>query len=408
MINTISCNNLVDIMLTQQHYNEILIIDSRSILEHNDNHIKGSLHVSCSKMVKRRLQSGQISIIDLLDTSECDWLGCKTVVAYDQNTIDFNSVDDTHFFFVLVEKLFDCFHHVAVLQGGFTEFSYKYPKLCESKRKSGCALLSISTPCASTRGNCPPTKVLPFLYLGSEEDAQSEDILRTCRVKYVLNASQTAADTPHCASAHYLRIPVRDSSSENIVAWFQTAFDFIDKVKESDDHILLHCVGGVSRSATIAIGYVMRYLSLSLDNAYRYVKEKRPTISPNLNFMGQLVEYERELLKDTQLICTPFNELKLDAIKSTSYDFTKDTISRNEYDLTLGGAFPSPSSDDVFPSPSSDSIPSPSSMSASECSNELSSFTLERPFNLSLNFGASNSMKRNFSLQLPTSSGKET
>ena len=125
-------------------------------------------------------------------------------------------------------KLFHNDLYLFIL-GGFSEFSYKYPKLCDSKRKSGCALLSISTPCATSNRNCPPTKVLPFLYLGSEEDAQSEDILRTCRVKYVLNASQTAADTPHCNKAHYLRIPIRDSSNENIVAWFQTAFDFIGK-----------------------------------------------------------------------------------------------------------------------------------------------------------------------------------
>ena len=46
-------------------------------------------------------------------------------------------------------------------------------------------------------------------------------------------------------------------------------FLILDKVKESDDHVLVHCVGGVSRSATIAIAYVMKHFSLSLDNAYR-------------------------------------------------------------------------------------------------------------------------------------------
>lgn len=117
------------------------------------------------------------------------------------------------------------------IPGGFSEFAYKFPKLCDSKIKSSC-LLSISTPCASAGSlNCPPTKVLPFLYLGSEVDAQSEDILKTCRVKYILNASHTAVDSPYCKTGHYLKIPIKDNSSENIVAWFQTAFDFIGKSK---------------------------------------------------------------------------------------------------------------------------------------------------------------------------------
>jgi hypothetical protein len=59
--------------------------------------------------------------------------------------------------------------------------------------------------------------------------------------------------------------------------------------------VLVHCLAGISRSPTLAIAYIMRQLNLKHDEAYNYVKEKRQTISPNINFVGQLWEYEQQL-----------------------------------------------------------------------------------------------------------------
>ena len=54
-------------------------------------------------------------------------------------------------------------------------------------------------------------------------------------------------------------------------------------------------MAGISRSVTLTIAYLMSHFRMSMQNAYQFVKDKRPAISPNLNFMGQLVEFEREL-----------------------------------------------------------------------------------------------------------------
>jgi protein-tyrosine phosphatase len=59
--------------------------------------------------------------------------------------------------------------------------------------------------------------------------------------------------------------------------------------------VLVHCLAGVSRSVTVTVAYLMQKLHLSLNDAYDLVKRKKANISPNFNFMGQLLDFERSL-----------------------------------------------------------------------------------------------------------------
>lgn len=68
-----------------------------------------------------------------------------------------------------------------------------------------------------------------------------------------------------------------------------------DDVKAKNGCVFVHCHAGISRSATICIAYIMKAMQWDLSKAYEFVKEKRPCISPNLHFMGQLLEFEKQL-----------------------------------------------------------------------------------------------------------------
>lgn len=70
---------------------------------------------------------------------------------------------------------------------------------------------------------------------------------------------------------------------------------FSDEARDSKQGVLVHCLAGVSRSVTITVAYLMQTKKLTLNEAYDYVKTCKPNISPNFNFMGQLLEFQRSL-----------------------------------------------------------------------------------------------------------------
>lgn len=94
----------------------------------------------------------------------------------------------------------------------------------------------------------------------------------------------------------YLEIGIWDESDEDIRQYFSAAIAFIDKiVQDKGKRVLVHCAMGVSRSATIVIAYLMHKEGISLMDAFRKVKERRPCIEPNRGFQSQLIAYEAEL-----------------------------------------------------------------------------------------------------------------
>ncbi|TST73058.1 Dual specificity protein phosphatase 8 [Bagarius yarrelli] len=186
---------------------------------------------------------------------------------------------------------------------GFAAFSSCFPDVYESKPPPYLPL-SLSQPCLPV-ANLGPTRILPHLYLGSQKDVLSKDLMAENGITYVLNASNTCPKPDFISENHFLRIPINDSYCEKLLPWLEKTNDFIDKAKMSNCRVIVHCLAGISRSATIAIAYIMKTMGLSSDDAYRFVKDRRPSISPNFNFLGQLLEFERDLNIKTASTCNP-------------------------------------------------------------------------------------------------------
>lgn len=284
---------------------KVLLIDSRSFLEYNTSRIQQSVNLCCSKLVKRRLQFDKVHIGDLLSqTCHLDIEEYSEVIVYDQCTESPDTLTADNFLCILLRKLVMCttFNSVSLLKGGYLAFQAMHPSLCENKPPSSykCTpLTSLSQPCMPV-ANVGPTRILPFLYLGSHRDAMSQETIQINDISYILNVSITCPKSPFVQDGHFHRIPVNDNYSAKLLPFFHQAFQFIDKVREANGSVMIHCLAGISRSPTLAIAYVMKHLHMSSDEAYRYVKDKRPTISPNFNFLGQLLEYEKWIKQEEE------------------------------------------------------------------------------------------------------------
>lgn len=172
-------------------------------------------------------------------------------------------------------------------------------------------------------------EILPFLYLGSAYHAARRDMLDALGITALLNVS---SDCPNHFEGHYQYkcIPVEDNHKADISSWFMEAIEYIgeclcrdvvsiggtggrvpcwqgrgltshpccppDSVKECCGRVLVHCQAGISRSATICLAYLMMKKRVKLEEAFEFVKQRRSIISPNFSFMGQLLQFESQVL----------------------------------------------------------------------------------------------------------------
>ncbi|KAK9511805.1 hypothetical protein O3M35_000397 [Rhynocoris fuscipes] len=189
--------------------------------------------------------------------------------------------------------------------GGHKEFSRRHREHCED---SAPLALSPTPPQDPDIESHPPSRVLPYLYVGNARDARDFDLLKDLNVTRILNVTPQA--TIHLNGSAdgygiaYRQLPASDSTQQNIKQYFEEAFSFIEEARKSNSNVLVHCQAGISRSPTIAIAYIMKYRGLSMIEAYKMVKNARSIISPNLNFMGQLLELEQCLRSETKLPCS--------------------------------------------------------------------------------------------------------
>ena len=132
------------------------------------------------------------------------------------------------------------------------------------------------------------SQVLPWLYLGSQEAAGDEELLRHHRISHSLNLGSSSSREQWTWHVVERSLELQDSPEQRIDGAVAEGTRFLQECKARGGRVLVHCSAGESRSPTLVIAFLISTRGCSFLEAFSLVKERRPSINPNPSFVAQL------------------------------------------------------------------------------------------------------------------------
>jgi dual specificity phosphatase 12 len=147
-------------------------------------------------------------------------------------------------------------------------------------------------PYLSTKFNT--NEIVPNLFIGDIASAYNKQELKELGITHVVTA--ILGVTPIFPQDFvYKNIPLRDIPGEHIDSYFIKSNEFISKAISGGGKVFVHCMCGVSRSATLVAAYLMYEYGLTCEAAVKLLQRKRTCVDPNEGFRQQLEVFQNSL-----------------------------------------------------------------------------------------------------------------
>lgn len=140
-------------------------------------------------------------------------------------------------------------------------------------------------------------EIFPRVYLGSVAAAEPEHIA-ALKITHVVNALGSHAE--QCRPrVKYFSAPMMDIASFPVHMFLKPAAAWIAAALAADPEtrVLVHCLAGVSRSATLLLAHGMMAHKLRICDAYVRMQTARPQAEPNAGFRAALVQLDEHLFE---------------------------------------------------------------------------------------------------------------
>ncbi|XP_061766276.1 dual specificity phosphatase 29-like [Nerophis ophidion] len=133
------------------------------------------------------------------------------------------------------------------------------------------------------------------VFIGDEKTALERPGLKELGITHVLNAAEgkwnnvlTGADYYADMDIQYFGVEADDKPTFDISQFFCPATQFLSEaLNQPQNKVLVHCVMGRSRSASLVLAYLMMEHGLTVVDAIEHVRQRR-CILPNHGFLKQL------------------------------------------------------------------------------------------------------------------------
>jgi atypical dual specificity phosphatase len=134
-----------------------------------------------------------------------------------------------------------------------------------------------------------------LLYLGPVSATSNTAFLQSHAITHILSIGKSPSS--HIEGITYHRLSLTDEEDSQIAETVQKACDIIDAAEAARGRALVHCSAAISRSPAIVTGYLMKRRGITLRDSLAMVVNARAVVSPNLGFLRQLSEMEKDIFQ---------------------------------------------------------------------------------------------------------------
>jgi predicted protein tyrosine phosphatase len=141
-----------------------------------------------------------------------------------------------------------------------------------------------------------PTHIIDNIYLGSAFNASHFDTMNELDIGLIINMTSEISNY-HTDKILYKKYPIYDNNAESIKPYLEKIYDQIISYQDinNNKNIFIHCFMGASRSATVVAYYLLKKHGYTVDDAIRFMRQKRNVVNPTMLFYEELNEIEEML-----------------------------------------------------------------------------------------------------------------